>query len=199
MMMTSVMVMTPVSMNNEGMSLQLVGIVSSVHTIGMYAASPIFGWMADRIGPARVIWTGVGFFLCAFLLGAWHAVFVPDTMEPLLVSLGMLGLGWSACLIGGSALLVESVPEDMRVPLQGVSDSLMNFGAAALAALAGHGIHRALGAQFPGRPCCLPSASRGTHVSVNRLKPLLWLLPHPASSKALGAEPAGDATVPAPA
>jgi MFS family permease len=129
--------MTPVSMNNEGMSLQLVGIVSSVHTIGMYAASPIFGWMADRIGPARVIWTGVGFFLCAFLLGAWHAVFVPDTMEPLLVSLGMLGLGWSACLIGGSALLVESVPEDMRVPLQGVSDSLMNFGAAALAALAG--------------------------------------------------------------
>lgn len=53
MMMTSVMVMTPVSMNDEGMSLTLVGIVISVHTVGMYAASPLFGWLADRIGAAR--------------------------------------------------------------------------------------------------------------------------------------------------
>jgi MFS family permease len=137
MMMTSVMVMTPVSMNNEGMSLTIVGVVISVHILGMYAASPVFGWLADRIGPARVVWTGIGTFLCAFLLGGWDASLGHGTMPALLVALCLLGLGWSACLIGGSALLVASAPIQVRVPLQGASDSMMNFGAAALAALAG--------------------------------------------------------------
>jgi MFS family permease len=137
MMMTSVMVMTPVSMNNDGMSLEIVGIVISVHIIGMYAASPVFGWLADRLGPARVAWMGVGIFLVSFLLGGWDATLGNGAMPPLMIALFCLGLGWSACLIGGSALLVESVSERVRVPLQGASDSLMNFGAAALGALAG--------------------------------------------------------------
>lgn len=137
MMMTSVMVMTPVSMTNEGMSLTVVGIVISVHIVGMYAASPVFGWLADRIGPARVVWTGIGLFLVSFLLGGWDAAIGQGTMPALLVALCLLGLGWSACLIGGSALLVRSAPAQVRVPLQGASDSLMNLGAAFLAALAG--------------------------------------------------------------
>ena len=137
MMMTSVMVMTPVSMNNEGMSLEIVGIVISVHIVGMYALSPVFGWLADRIGAARVAWIGVAVFLCSFSLGAWDATIGHGAMPPLMIALFLLGLGWSACLIGGSALLVESVPERVRVPLQGASDSMMNFGAAALGALAG--------------------------------------------------------------
>jgi MFS family permease len=103
----------------------------------MYAASPLFGWLADRIGPARVVWTGIGVFLCSFLLGGWDAAFGHGTMPVLLVALCLLGLGWSACIIGGSALLVASAPIQVRVPLQGASDSMMNLGAAALAALAG--------------------------------------------------------------
>jgi MFS family permease len=137
MMMTSVMVMTPVSMNNDGMSLEIVGIVISIHVIGMYAASPLFGWLADRIGSARVAWIGVAVFLASFVIGGWDATLGHDAMPRLMVALFLLGLGWSACLIGGSALLVESVPEQVRVPLQGASDSLMNFGAAGLGALAG--------------------------------------------------------------
>jgi MFS family permease len=137
MMMTSVMVMTPVSMNNDGMSLTVVGIVISVHIVGMYAASPVFGWLADRIGPARVVWAGIGVFLVSFLLGGWDAAIGRGSMPVLLVALGLLGLGWSACLIGGSALLVQSAPARVRVPLQGASDAMMNLGAAFLAALAG--------------------------------------------------------------
>ncbi|GAA4663131.1 hypothetical protein [Arthrobacter cryoconiti] len=53
------------------------------------------------------------------------------------VALTTLGLGWSACLIGGSSLLNASAPEEIRVPLQGANDMLMNFGAAAMAAVAG--------------------------------------------------------------
>lgn len=137
MMMTSVMVMTPVSMNNDGMSLELVGIVISVHIVGMYAASPVFGWLADRIGPVRVAWIGIALFVCSLTSGALDATVGNSAMPPLFGALFLLGLGWSACLIGGSALLVSTVSTRVRVPLQGASDAIMNFGAAAVGALAG--------------------------------------------------------------
>jgi MFS family permease len=137
MMMTSVMVMTPVSMNHEGMSLELVGFVISVHVIGMYAASPLFGWLADRIGARRVAFLGAVLFVVAFALGAFDATAPHSDMVRIMIALGILGLGWSASIIGGSTLLTQSVAVGSRVPLQGAVDSLMNFGAAALAALAG--------------------------------------------------------------
>jgi MFS family permease len=137
MMMTAVMVMTPVSMNHEGMSLELVGLVISVHIVGMYAASPVFGWLADRIGARNVAFLGVGLFLVAFALGAFDATATHSDLARIMPALGILGLGWSASIIGGSTLLTQSVGAAGRVPLQGAVDSLMNFGAAALAALAG--------------------------------------------------------------
>lgn len=51
-MMTNVMLMTPVHMDHQQFSLGAIGIVVSVHIAGMYALSPVFGWMADRWGPA---------------------------------------------------------------------------------------------------------------------------------------------------
>jgi MFS family permease len=137
MMMTSVMVMTPVTMNHDGMSLELVGIVISVHIVGMYAASPFFGWLADRFGPRNVVLIGAALFAIAFALGAYNATAAQSQMAVIMVALGILGLGWSACIIGGSTLLTQSVGEAVKVPLQGVVDAMMNFGAAALAALAG--------------------------------------------------------------
>ncbi|HEX4982923.1 MAG TPA: hypothetical protein VFV63_14550, partial [Ilumatobacteraceae bacterium] len=53
------------------------------------------------------------------------------------VALGLLGLGWSAGVIGGSTLLTRAVAPDVRVPLQGATDAAMNLGAAASAALSG--------------------------------------------------------------
>ncbi|WP_026556426.1 MFS transporter [Arthrobacter sp. 35W] len=135
MIMVGVMVMTPVHMNHQGHSLQIIGIVISLHILGMYAASPIFGFLVDKIGAAPVVLLGCGIFLVAILLGALGS----DTAGPVQLSaaLGILGLGWSACLIGGSSLLSQSAPAAIRVPLQGANDMMMNFGAAAMAALAG--------------------------------------------------------------
>jgi hypothetical protein len=42
-------------------------------------------------------------------------------------SLWLLGIGWSFGLIGGSSLLVESVPDSSRVTVQGAADLLMSF------------------------------------------------------------------------
>ncbi len=133
--MVGVMVMTPVAMDAHGHALNVIGIVISLHILGMYAMSPVFGWLVDRIGAMQVVFTGCGIFLAAIALGA----LVSDSSDPVMMSaaLTMLGLGWSACLIGGSSLLNQSAPEDLRVPLQGANDMLMNLCAAGMAALAG--------------------------------------------------------------
>ncbi|GAA3879452.1 MFS transporter [Leifsonia kafniensis] len=132
--MVGVMVMTPVHMHHQGLSLGLIGLVLSVHILGMYGASPLMGWLADRIGPSRVIFLGVIVFAAAVALGA---VLAPDDMIGLPIALGLLGLGWSAGMIGGSALLTRTVEQRIRVPLQGATDAAMNLGAAVAAAASG--------------------------------------------------------------
>lgn len=154
--MIMVMVMTPVHMQHGGMSLQLVGIVISLHVLGMFAFSPVFGWLADRFGPLRVAVGGIGLQAAAVALGFTAAALAPDVAPdagahaghgaaaPALdaevltaVALVLLGLGWSACLIASSAVLASVAEPHVKLPLQGATDALMNYFGAASAALAG--------------------------------------------------------------
>lgn len=137
MMMTNVMVMTPVHMDHQSFSLGAIGIVVSVHIAGMYALSPVFGWMADRFGPGTVIAGGVIVFATSITLGIIDAAAEVSSMVLLSTALILLGVGWSMFLIGGSALLTASVPRHAKVTLQGASDSAMNLGGALMAAMAG--------------------------------------------------------------
>jgi hypothetical protein len=137
MMMTNVMVMTPVHMDHQEFSLGAIGIVVSIHIAGMYALSPVFGWMADRWGSGVVIAGGAGIFVLTIALGVIDAVAPESSMVLLSTALSLLGIGWSMFLIGGSSLLTASVPAHAKVPLQGVSDSAMNLGGALMAAMAG--------------------------------------------------------------
>lgn len=137
MMMTNVMVMTPVHMDHQEFSLGAIGIVVSVHIAGMYALSPVFGWMADRFGPGTVIAGGVIVFATAITLGVIDAAAEVSSMVLLSTALIFLGVGWSMFLIGGSALLTASVPQHAKVTLQGASDAAMNLGGALMAGMAG--------------------------------------------------------------
>lgn len=128
-----VMVMTPVHMVEHGLSLSLVGIVISIHILGMYGASPIMGWLADRIGSERVIAIGAAILVTATVIG----ILAPNDVLLVPLALGLLGLGWSAGLIGGSTLLTTAVDERLRVPLQGATDAAMNIAAATSAAFSG--------------------------------------------------------------
>ncbi|MFD4422463.1 MFS transporter [Agromyces sp. NPDC058484] len=132
--MIGVMVMTPVHMTEHGLSLSLVGIVLSIHILGMYGASPLMGWLADRIGSARVIAIGAAILVTATMIGILAP---PESVLLVPLALGLLGLGWSAGLIGGSTLLTTSVDERLRVPLQGATDAAMNIAAATSAAFSG--------------------------------------------------------------
>ena len=132
--MICVMVMTPVHMTEHGLSLSLVGVVLSIHILGMYGASPLMGWLSDRIGSTRVIGIGAAILITATVIG----ILAPaDDVLLLPLALGLLGLGWSASIIGGSTLLTTSVDERLRVPLQGATDAAMNLAAAGAAAISG--------------------------------------------------------------
>ena len=150
--MIMVMVMTPVHMQHGGMSLQLVGIVISLHVLGMFALSPVFGWLADRFGPLRVAVGGMVLQAAAVVLGFAAAAMVPDvgahaghgaaapavdTEVLTAVALVLLGLGWSACVIASSAVLASVAEPHVKLPLQGATDALMNYFGAGSAALAG--------------------------------------------------------------
>lgn len=132
--MVGVMVMTPVHMDHTGFSLDLVGLVISIHILGMYGASPLMGWLTDKISAVGVLVLAVQIFAVALALGA-----TADNPSMLVISLalGLLGLGWSAGVIGGSTLLSESATPETKVSVQGATDSIMNLAAAASSALSG--------------------------------------------------------------
>jgi MFS family permease len=130
--MVSVMVMTPVHMRHHDATLTLVGIVISAHVAGMYAFSPLVGWLTDRIGRVRVLMLGQ-----VLLAGAVAVAGLSGTHGVLGVGLTLLGLGWSFCLIAGSTLLSESVDAGVRPGVQGASDFVMGMCGAVGGALAG--------------------------------------------------------------
>ena len=132
--MVSVMVMTPVHMAHVDETLRVIGLVISVHVAGMYAFSPLVGYLSDFLGRRRVIQIGAVILLTACLIAGRS----PGTSAvPLGVGLFLLGLGWSCTLIAGSALLSESVNEALLPSTQGASDLVMNLMGAAGGAMAG--------------------------------------------------------------
>lgn len=132
--MVSIMVMTPVHMAHVDVTLTIIGLVISVHVLGMYAFSPVVGAMSDRLGRVRVIQIGVITLLLSALISGLASAVDAVTLG---IGLFLLGLGWSCTLIAGSALLTESVSPEMKTSSQGASDLVMNLSGAGGGALAG--------------------------------------------------------------
>ncbi len=132
--MVSVMVMTPVHMAHVDVTLTIIGMVISVHVAGMYAFSPLVGYLSDTLGRKGVIQIGLVILLSAAVIAGRSPGNHAFTLG---VGLFLLGLGWSCTLIAGSALLSESVSEELLPSTQGASDLIMNLTGAAGGALAG--------------------------------------------------------------
>lgn len=135
--MIGVMAMTPVHIKGAGhdaaRTLGIVGLVLSFHIAGMFAFSPVFGWLTDKIGRRPIVFAGIALLLaaCALAGSAGH--------DPARLAGGLmvLGLGWSATMVAGSTLLSESVPVELRASAQGLSDLLMGLAGATAGALSG--------------------------------------------------------------
>ena len=131
--MVALMSTAPVHLREHGATLTVVGLTISLHVAGMYALSPVFGWLADRVGRIPVILTGQSLLLSALML-FWLAA---DSTTAMTIGLILLGLGWSASVVAGSALVAEAVSVTDRSALQGFSDLSMNAVGAVGGATAG--------------------------------------------------------------
>jgi MFS family permease len=132
--MVSIMVMTPVHMAHFDATLRVIGLVISVHVLGMYAFSPLVGAISDKIGRIKTIQIGILILIASALISGLAPHHDSFTLG---IGLFLLGLGWSFTLIAGSTLLSETVSFEMRPSTQGASDLVMNLMGAGGAAIGG--------------------------------------------------------------
>jgi MFS family permease len=131
--MASVMAMTPVHLVDHGATLQIVGLTISLHVAGMFALSPLWGVLSDRLGRTPVIVLGQAMLLAALFMtsfGAEHSGWV-------LAGLIFLGLGWSAATVAASGLVADSADPLRRTVVQGRADLAMSLAGGIGAASAG--------------------------------------------------------------
>ena len=129
--MVGVMTMTPLHMTDNGHDLAAVGFVFSGHTAGMFAFSPVSGWISQRIGYVSTILLGVGVLAIACVMAALAP---PEGRVVLFVALFLLGYGWNLGFVAGSALLTTGVAASERTRTEGFTDSLV-WGTGAVASL----------------------------------------------------------------
>ncbi len=125
--MVSVMALTPVHMQGHGAALEIIGLTISLHIAGMYALSPVMGWLTDRIGADITTIIGMAILVSAAALAGTAGHSEPQITAGLI----LLGIGWSASVIAGAALLTRSVDREVRPLVQGFSDLTMNLSGAA--------------------------------------------------------------------
>jgi MFS family permease len=131
--MVAVMAMAPVHMQHHGHGLQFVGLVISLHIAGMFAPSPLTGWLTDRLGPLAVAGGGAALLIVAGVLSAASG----SEASTFALGLALLGVGWNASLIAGSALLASAVPVAQRPRVEGAGELSMGVAAASATAIAG--------------------------------------------------------------
>ena len=131
--MVALMSMTPVHLVHGGATLSIVGFTISLHIAGMYALSPVFGVLSDRLGRFPTMALGQLLLAGSAVITALGSHQIPIVM----IGLIMLGLGWSASTVAGSALLTDAAPPKRKVVLQGRSDLTMNLAGAVGGAASG--------------------------------------------------------------
>lgn len=124
--MVSIMSMTPVHLLHVGATLTIIGFTISLHVAGMFAFSPVFGWLSDRWGRLTVILLGQILLATSIVtIGVGSA-----NQFAVTVALVLLGLGWSAATVSGSALVSDLVTGQTRLTVQGRSDTIMSLAGA---------------------------------------------------------------------
>ncbi len=131
--MVALMAMTPLHLMHTAGTPELVGFTLSLHIAGMYALSPLFGFLAGRIGRLPTIAIGWVVLLIsiviAFLAGPSHLM--------VQIAMTLVGVGWGLVTVAGAALLTELAPVAERPIWQGRSDTFMSAAGAVAGALAG--------------------------------------------------------------
>ena len=130
--MSIVMVLTALVLDHHGHSLSAIALSMSLHSAGMFAFSIPIGMAADRYGRGPVMYPGVAMTLVG-------AALVAFTQSWAMVTLGsfLVGVGWAAANIAGTATVADSVPTAQRGRAVGVADSFAGAMALVMALITG--------------------------------------------------------------
>jgi MFS family permease len=133
--MVGVMAVAPVHLHHHGAAMGTIGLIVGAHIAAMYLPSPLTGWLADAVGARVVAAAGALLLLAA---GAVAAV-AGSAQVGVILALLLLGIGWNAGLIGGSALLRDApVSPSLRTRAEGLGE--LGMGAAAAVGGSGAGL-----------------------------------------------------------
>ena len=115
---------SPVYLHDQGYGVQTIGLAVSLHLGGMYVASPLSGWLCDRVGRLPMIGVGAMVLVGAVML----AGLAPGTDHVLVIlALAINGIGWNFAFVAGSALLTDALTPAERASTQGLADLAMGL------------------------------------------------------------------------
>ena len=120
--MVVIMSATPLHIQDIGETVQLVGIIISYHTLGMFLFSPILGNYVDKYGYKKFTYVGTVILFISCLI-----TFTNSGPTALKIGLYLLGLGWNFNYVAISAA-ISKFSIKYRTPLNIKSDSFVFLG-----------------------------------------------------------------------
>jgi MFS family permease len=120
--MVVIMSATPLHVQDIGETVQLVGVIISYHTLGMFLLSPILGSYVDRYGYRRFTYIGTGILFLSCLV-----TFINSGPTALKIGLYLLGLGWNFNYVAISSA-ISKFSIKYKSPLNIRSDSFVFLG-----------------------------------------------------------------------
>ncbi len=120
--MVVIMSATPLHVQDIGETVQLVGVIISYHTLGMFLLSPILGNYVDRYGYRRFTYIGTGILFISCLIA-----FINSGPTALKIGLYLLGLGWNFNYVAISSA-ISKFSIKYKSPLNIKSDSFVFLG-----------------------------------------------------------------------
>ena len=115
---------SPLYLHDQGHAVGTIGIAVSLHLAGMYVASPLSGWLADRLGRMPVIAAGALMLIFAVAVAGLAPGQAGATI---ILGLFLNGVGWNLAFVSGSALLTDALSPAERASVQGLADLLMGL------------------------------------------------------------------------
>ena len=131
--MSLVMVLTSLVLHEHGHSLTAIAISHMFHSAGMFAFTVPLGWLADKVGRARVMYPGVA----VALVGASMVSHTDGSY--LMVTLGtfLVGLGWAAANVASTAMIADEYVTVERGRAIGINESMSGGTSMAMALMTG--------------------------------------------------------------
>jgi MFS family permease len=128
--MTLIMTATPLSMHvNDQYSLEQTASIIRIHVLGMYLPSLVTGFLIEKFGVTRIMFSGALGLLAAVIIGLQGHTYLHYWWALLL-----LGVSWNFLYIGGTTMLTYTYRSSERFRVQGFNDFLV-FGASATSSL----------------------------------------------------------------